>query len=212
MLPAPQEPDTEQLLRRAAQGEPLACQQLFLRHQQRLRRMIAVRLDRRLAARLDPSDVVQETMAEAVRRLPDYLQQRPLPFYPWRRQLASERLVALYRQHVRAQKRTVRREECLAPPLPDASAWELASMLLARGSSPSARLRRSEVRGRDQAALARLAEPDRKVLVLRHLEQLSTPEIAAILGVSEGAVYTRHVRALDRLRGLLGDLLAEGGP
>jgi len=60
-----------------------------------------------------------------------------------------------------------------------------------------------------QAALAQLAEHDREVLVLRHLEQLSTREIAAVLGITEGAVYTRHLRALERLRTLLGKELGE---
>ena len=50
------------------------------------------------------------------------------------------------------------------------------------------------------------------MLVLRHLEQLSTREIAAVLGVTEGAIYTRHLRALERLRGLLGDELGGNEP
>jgi RNA polymerase sigma-70 factor (ECF subfamily) len=209
---AGQDCDSEQLLRRAGQGDPAARQQLLVQHQQRLRQMIAVRLDRRLAARVDPSDVVQETLAEAVQQLPEYLRQPPLPFYPWLRQLACKRLAALYRRHVRAGKRSVRREEHGPPPLPDESALDLAGRLLHRGSSPSARLRRAERRGQVRGAMARLPEGDREVLVLRHLEQLATPEIAAVLGITEGAVYTRHLRALERLRGLLGDDLLEGEP
>jgi RNA polymerase sigma-70 factor (ECF subfamily) len=210
-MTAPQDPDIEQLLERAGQGDAEARQQLLVRHQKRLRQMIALRMDRRLAARIDPDDVVQETLAEAVRQLSDYLQRRPLPFYPWLRQLAWERLVALHRRHVRAQRRSVLREE-RRPALPDESALELAERLLSHGSSPSARLRRQELRDRLQAALAQLAEHDREVLVLRHLEQLSTREIAAVLGVTEGAVYTRHLRALERLRSLLGDELVEEEP
>ena len=60
------------------------------------------------------------------------------------------------------------------------------------------------------AALARLRPRDREVLVLRHLEQLSIRDIAAVLGISEGAVKTRHLRALQRLRRLLGDDWSEG--
>ena len=97
-------------------------------------------------------------------------------------------------------------------PLPDESAVELAARLLGRGSSPSAHLRREELYEKVRAAMAKLAEPDREVLVLRHLEGLSTPEIAAVLGVSPGAVYTRHLRALQRLRALLGDELGEEAP
>ena len=63
-----------------------------------------------------------------------------------------------------------------------------------------------------QAALARLGERDREVLVLRYLEQLSTKEVAAVLGISEGAVKVRHLRALERLRALVGDDLGEGQP
>ncbi len=206
---AAQDLDTEQLLERAGQGDPAARQELLVRHRQRLRQMIAVRMDRRLAARIDPSDVVQDTLAEAVQQLSDYLRRRPLPFYPWLRQLAWERLVELHRRHVKAQRRSVRREDRWAPALPDESALELAGRLLARGSSPSARLRRHELRGQMQAALARLPEHDREVLVLRHLEQLSPREIAAVLAISEAAVYTRHLRALERLRNLLGNELEE---
>jgi RNA polymerase sigma-70 factor (ECF subfamily) len=210
-MTAPQ-PDTDHLLDRAGRGDAAARVQLLVRHEKRLRQLVAWRMDRRLAARIDPSDVVQETLADAVQQLSDYLRDRPLPFYAWLRQLALDRLAALHRHHVRAQKRSVLREEQRALPLPDASALELAERLLARGSSPSARLRRHERRERLQAALARLAAADREVLVLRHLEQLPIREVAAVLGITEGAVYTRHVRALERLRRLLGDDLEGDEP
>jgi RNA polymerase sigma-70 factor (ECF subfamily) len=208
----PHDLDTDQLLQQAGQGDAAARQQLLVRHRQRLRQMIALRMDRRLAARLDPSDVVQETLAEAVQQLSDYLRRRPLPFYPWLRQLALDRLAELHRRHIRTRKRSVTREEAQAPALPDESVLELAARLLARGSSPSARMHRQELRDRVQAALAQLADADREVLVLRHLEQLPTRDIAAVLGITEGAVYTRHLRALERLRNLLGDDLLEDEP
>jgi len=74
--------DHEALLARAGGGDAAACQELLARHRERLRQMIAVRMDRRLLVRIDPSDVVQEALADAWGRLPGYLQQRPLPFYP----------------------------------------------------------------------------------------------------------------------------------
>src|SRR5947209_18113344 len=139
------DPDTDWLLERAGQGDASARDQLLVRHQERLRQMIAVRMDRRLAARLDPSDVVQETLADALQQLADYFANRPLPFYPWLRQLACDRLAELHRRHVQSQKRCILREERRASSLPDESALELAGRLLARGSSPSARLHRQEV-------------------------------------------------------------------
>jgi RNA polymerase sigma-70 factor (ECF subfamily) len=199
------EPDTDQLLQQASEGDRQARDRLLSRHRDRLRRMVAYHLDRRLAARVDPSDVVQEALADAARQLDDYLQRRPLPFYPWLRQRAWDRLVELHRRHVRAGKRTVQREEPGVLDLPDESAVELASRLLDLSASPSERLLLSELRQRVREALGRLPPRDREVLMLRHLEQLTTAETAAVLGVSEGAVKTRHLRALQRLRDLLGD-------
>src|SRR5947209_378094 len=108
-MPLPKE-DTEDLLRRAAAGEIAARERLLARHRDRLRQAVALRLDRRLAARVDPSDVVQEAMADAAHKFSDYLRRRPLPFYPWLRQLALERLIELHRRHIQAQKRSVMRE------------------------------------------------------------------------------------------------------
>jgi RNA polymerase sigma-70 factor, ECF subfamily len=206
------ERDTDQLLGRVAAGDRAARGPLLERHRQRLRHMIAVRLDPRLRARVDPSDVVQESLAEADRKLSDYARRRPVPFYPWLRSLAWERLVHMHRRHIRAQRRSVRRELAARPPLPEDPVEQLAQRLAGRGSSPSARLQRSELRGLVQTALARLSEDDREVLVLRYLEDLSTREIAAVLGLSESAVKMRQLRALQRLRELLGEDLGEEMP
>src|SRR5713226_4355395 len=134
---APQDSETEQLIERAGRGDGLARQELLVRHQARLRQMIAVRMDRRLGARLDPSDVVQEVFADACQKLTDYLQKRPLPFYPWLRQLAWERLVKLHQRHIQAQKRSTTREQHEEMALSDESAMALANRLLASASSPS---------------------------------------------------------------------------
>ncbi len=199
-------PDTDELLARTANGDRAARDQLITRHRARLRKMVGYHLDRRMRARVDPSDVVQEVLAEASRKLPDYLRQRPLPFYPWLRQMAEAHLFALKRRHLRTQKRTVHREEPGILALPEESAAELASRLVTSATSPSQRLLREEARQRVQAALEQLSSRDRQVLELRHLEQLSVAETAAVLGINEGAVKTRHVRALQRLRNLLDDL------
>ena len=200
----PPDPDPEQLLRRAAEGSADACGQLLERHRPRLERMVALRMDKRLAARLDAADVVQDALAEAVARLPAYLRERPLPFYPWLRQLAWDRLAELHRRHVGTRKRSVTREERWQAELPEESALALAERLVGRTTSPSGRAARKEECERVRAALERLPGPDRELLVLRHLEQLSLAEIAAVLGVTEGTAGRRHLRALERLRALLG--------
>jgi RNA polymerase sigma-70 factor (ECF subfamily) len=195
-------PDTEQLLDRAAGGDEAARELLLERHRQKLKRMVAVRLDRRLAARLDPSDVVQEALADAARRLDAYLRERPMPYYPWLRRLAWDRIDKAHRRHT-ARRRSVEREELAA--LPDSSALQLAERLLARDVDPARAALRKEKRQRVRALLGHLGDADREVLVLRFLERLSTAEAATVLGISPGAVRLRLMRALERLRHLLGD-------
>src|SRR5204863_7281815 len=102
-----------------------------------------------------------------------------------------------------AQRRSVLRET--PPALPDESVAELADLLVSSQSTPSKQLMREELRARVRQALLELGERDREVLVMRHLEEMAMAEIAAVLGVSEGAVKVRHVRALQRLRAVLGD-------
>jgi RNA polymerase sigma-70 factor (ECF subfamily) len=205
-------PDIDDLIEQASEGDDRARRQLLARHRRRLRRMVACHLDRRVAARVDPSDIVQEALAEAARRLDDYLRERPLPFYPWLRRLAWERLVKAHRAHLARAKRSVRREEPGVLGLPDESVAELAQRLASSASSPSRHALRVERQGRVRAALALLSEADREVLVLRYLEQLPLREVAAVLGVGESAVKMRHLRALERLRALLAAEAEEDPP
>ena len=199
-----QEGSTLELLNRAAEGDGSARTELLTRHRARLRRMVAVHIDRRLAARFDPSDVVQEALLDAARELPTYLVQRPIPFYPWLRQLAWDRLVELHRRHMLAQKRSVQREQPGGFHLPDESALELADCLVKReAATPLPIYQREEQRGKVRQALLSLGSRDQEILVLRHLEHLSIAEIAAVLNIGEGAVKTRVLRALVRFRELL---------
>ena len=199
------EPDTNDLLRQTGDGDRDARDQLLARHRGRLRKMVAWRLDRRLAPRVDPSDVVQDVLVEADRKLEQFLQDRPLPFYPWLRTLAWDHLAKQYRRHLKARGRSVLREEPGILNLPDESAAELANRLVTSATSPSQQAIRREVRERVRKALAALPERDREVLVLRHLEQLSVAETAEILNIKSGAVKVRHLRALERIRKLLPD-------
>jgi RNA polymerase sigma-70 factor (ECF subfamily) len=202
--------DELELLRAAEDGDDAAGQQLLARHRNRLRQMVAVYLDRRLAARIDPSDVVQEALADAARGLSGYLRERPLPFYPW--QFARQRLMQVHRHHIQARRRSVEREVPWVLALPDRSAIALADRLMASGTSPSRRLIRDELRRRVQSALDRVAPGDREILVMRHLEEMSAVEIGAILGITEGAVRVRLLRSLTRLRALLDDGGSEAQP
>ncbi|QEH34820.1 ECF RNA polymerase sigma factor SigD [Aquisphaera giovannonii] len=192
------------LVERALRGDPAARQQLLEHYRGSLTRMVASRLDRRLASRVDPSDVVQDTLADASTRMDDYLRERPVPFLAWLRRLAGERVIDVHRRHIASQRRSIMREDRDADRLGEE--WgRLANRFLANDTSPSNRLAREERRQQVTAALAALPPRDREVLVMRYLEQLSAAEMAEALDVTEGAVKARLLRALIRMRGLLED-------
>jgi len=186
----PDSPETDGLLEAVRRGERQALDRLLTRHRDELRSFVEMRLDPRLAARVDPSDVVQEAQVEMVRRMDDFLKRRPMPFRLWARKTAYERLLALHRHHVGRARRSVRREAAL----PDRSSLLLVRPLLRKGSTPSQRLEARE-----------LAESDHEVLLLRHAEGLSFEEIACLLEVEPAAARKRFGRALIRLQQRLSD-------
>jgi RNA polymerase sigma-70 factor (ECF subfamily) len=199
----PDSAETQRLLEQVWAGEPGACDRLFARHHPFLRQVVVLRMDPRLRARVDPSDVVQDAQLDAFRRLADYLERRPMPFRLWLRKTAQERLLKVQQRHLQAGRRAAGREV----PLPDRSSLVLAQQLLAGGSTPSRRLEQAELARRVGQAVARLPEADREVLLMRNFEGLSNREIGCLLGLDPAAVSKRHGRALLRLR----DLLLEGG-
>jgi RNA polymerase sigma-70 factor (ECF subfamily) len=196
-----------ELLERAGAGDAQALGDLFARHQERLRRMVQVRMDPRLQSRLDPADVLQETYLEVSRCLDDYLRNPILPFFLWLRLLTSRKLLALHRHHLGTHQRAAGREIALGTDRhPEADSENLAIQLLARLTSPSKAAMRAELQSRVQAALEQMEPLDREVLALRHFEQLSNMETAQVLGLSEAAASKRYLRAVKRLREILEDV------
>ena len=196
-------PDTSALLRSAGAGDQLATERLLDRHRNQLKQMVAVRMHPGLTARIDPSDVVQEALIVAAKRLPQYLQQQPIAFYPWLRQLAFERLIELHRYHLEREKRSVLREVPIELALPDRSASQLVDRIVDLSLGPRSRAVREELRQRVRAALEDLPSTYREVLVLRHLEQLSVDDTAEVLGIAPATVKTRYYRAISRLHRVL---------
>jgi RNA polymerase sigma-70 factor, ECF subfamily len=192
---------------RAAQGEQRAWELLLDRYRDRLRRMVALRLDRRLQGRVDASDVIQEASLEAVRRLPEYLKNPKMPFYLWLRFLTGQRLIEQHRIHLGAKARDVLRELALYQgALPQTSSAALAAQLLGRLTSPSEAAIRAERRTLMQEALNSMDPTDREVLALRHYEQLSNSEVASVLGLEKSAASKRYARAVVRLKEILAGL------
>jgi RNA polymerase sigma-70 factor (ECF subfamily) len=199
--------DERHLLERARDGDPQAVNDIFARHRDRLRRMVELRLDWRLQARVDASDVIQDAFLDVARRLPDYLRQPNLPLFLWLRLVVAERLCALRRHHLGTHMRDAGREVPLAlDAMPAPSSAALAAHLLGRHTSPTQAAVRAERVLRVQEALNALEPIDREILSLRHCEQLSRAEAAAVLGIEEAAAAQRYVRALKRLKNVLADM------
>lgn len=195
--------DSENITRLVINQDQQQIELLFEEHRSRLRKMVAARMDPRLAARVDASDVVQETMLEAMRILPEYVLDQPLPFYPWLRQLATQRLARLAQQHIGAQRRSVTREQQDILGISQESVLRLVDQLVAPDSSPSQRAMQQEMQRRLRSALDELPYLDREVLVLQFIEEMSPAETAQLLDITPEAVGMRRLRALRRLGAVL---------
>jgi RNA polymerase sigma-70 factor (ECF subfamily) len=199
--------DTLDMLKRARAGDPAALDAIFSRHRERLRRMVEIRLDRRLQARVDASDVVQEAYVDVVGRLDEYLRNPRIPLFLWFRLIVGDRLMKVHREHLGAQMRAAGREVSLyREALPIASSAALAAQLLGNHTSPTEAAVRAERMLRLQDALNSLDPMDREILSLRHFEELTRAEAAQALGIGEAAAAKRYVRALKRLKDVLAEL------
>ena len=195
----PDSAETCESLERIRQGDREALERLLARHRPALHDFVEFHLDPRLRARVDASDVVQDAQMEVVRRMDDFLANRPMPFRIWLRKKTYERLLNLRRDHLTRARRSVSREMAW----PDRSSLLLARPLLAGGPSPSQQLEARELAQRLGRAVAGLAEADREILLLRHAEDLSFREIACLLDIEPAAARKRFGRALLRLQKIL---------
>ena len=192
------------LLDRVRQGDGSAINGLLERHRATIRRMIDQRMDRGVQRRVDASDIVQDVMIEANRRLGDYLANPTMPFQLWLRHMARDRLIDAHRRHRVAATRSVDREVSLTVAEgQDHSQADLIGQLADRELTPAAAATWHELERRFAAAVELLDEDDRKIVLLRHFEHLSTAEAAEVLGLAKPAAGMRYLRAMRRLRVLL---------
>src|SRR5262245_1702428 len=196
--------ETAHLVERLRVGDSQVLGELFDRYRDRLRRMVELRMDPRLRARLDASDVVQEAYIELAGDLEAYRANAKLPPLLWMRLHVGRRLTTLHRKHLGTHMRDAGLEISLyREALPQASSAALASMLLGRHTSPTQAAQRAGRMIRVQEALNTLDPIDREVLALRHFEQLSRAETAQVLGISPETGAKRYFRALKRLEKVL---------
>jgi RNA polymerase sigma-70 factor (ECF subfamily) len=200
----PDTPETQELLNRLRRGEAGAVGPLLAAHREPLRRMVGFRLDPAIARRVDASDIVQEVLLEASRRLADYLRAPAMPFHLWLRHIARDHVIDAHRRHRQAQRRSLDREQPIVPAaFADRSSLELADQFLDPEATPASAAIRNELERRLQDALTSLDEDDREIILMRHFEQLSNQDVASVLGLTEAAASMRYLRALRRLRAVL---------
>lgn len=200
----PDAENTAELLKNVKDGDSQAVERLLARHRDSLHRMIQMRLDQRIKQRIDVSDVVQDVLIEANRRLRDYLEHPVMAFHLWIRQIAKDRLIDAHRRHRVSAKRSIDREQGMGVHgAIDQSSFELVGQLIDPQMTPAAAANQRELAAHVEAAIARLGDTDREIILMRHYEQLNNSEIASTLGLSEPAASMRYLRAIRRLRELL---------
>ena len=189
------------LVEAALSGNEAAAAELFDLYRPRLKRLVLLRMHPRLQSRVDASDVLQDTYLELSRRLSEYGQRHEIPFYLWLRMLAGKQLTHLHRKHLKAEMRTAFREVNLnAMSVPDASVLNLASHLAGEFTSVDRGLIRDELYVKLLETINDMQESDREIVAMRNFEELSTEEIATVLGLTRSGVLKRYTRAIRRLR------------
>ena len=197
---------TSELLACAKGGSEDAVNMLFDRERNVLRRQVQLRLDKKIQRRVGVSDIVQEVLIEANRRLDAYLDNPKLPFHLWVRHMALDRIIDAHRRHRMVAKRSVDKEQPLMSPANlDRSSVDIDPELINPELTPAAAASMKELGRRVRASLRRLDDRDREILQLRHHEHLSNREVAQELGLTESAASMRYLRAVRRLRALLPD-------
>jgi len=200
----PTEDKTEELLLGAKAGNADAVNRLIERHRDAVLRMVQMRLDQKIRRRVAVSDVVQDVMIDASRRLQEYIANPVMPFHLWLRHIAKDRIIDAHRRHRGSQKRSVDREQGLAVPgADDHSTMDLAAQLYDGELTPAAAATQREMAQRVEAAITELGEQDGEIIIMRHYEQLSNQEVSLALGLSEPAASMRYLRAVRRLRSML---------
>src|SRR5262249_30892750 len=194
-----------ELLRRAGDGDTAALGTLLEAHRKRLQRMVRLRLDPRLQGRMAASDVLQEAFLQAAQRLAQYLREPKMPFFLLLRFLTGQKLLELRRRHLGTEARDAGREVSLqGGAMPEASSACLAAQLMGKSTAPLQAVIRAEMKLRLQEALNSMDPTDREVLALRHFEQLNNTETAAVLGITPSGASSRYLRALKRLKDIMG--------
>jgi RNA polymerase sigma-70 factor (ECF subfamily) len=181
-------------------------EEAFLKFRERLERLAAQTLPPVLSRRVSPEDVVQETMVAVSRDNSPFMSNPDLPLYFKLRTALLQTIAQIERRNLAAEKRDAYREvEPQAQDDDDPSQGFGLDHFPDTATSPLSRITRQDRHAILRQGLMRLEDSDRAILELRHEEGLGNGECAALLGISEKAASLRYVRALKRLKDVLGE-------
>ena len=189
------------LLRQGREGGQEAIGRLLEGCRSYMKLLVNVQLGRTLRVKVDPSDLVQEAFLEAHRSFQSFRGTTEAELMDWLRRILASRLVAVLRRYG-AKRRDVHLERRLSEELKRSS--EAAEALVRLGSSPSKDVARQEDAARLAAVLEQLAPGYREVILVRHMEGLTFPQVAERMGRSVDSVKKLWVRGLASLRRALG--------
>jgi RNA polymerase sigma-70 factor (ECF subfamily) len=194
-MPTGSRMDTLAAMAQARTGDSAALGRLLDQHRLYLAVIARVQLDRGLQAKVDASDVVQETFLEAHRDFPQFRGETVGELVAWLRQILTRNLANQARHYRDTRRRDVRREQGLGA-TPGGSADGPAATI----STPSQTAGRREALDLLADALVRLPDDYRQVIILRNLEELSFAEVAERMGKTVDSVKKLWARGLVHLR------------
>jgi RNA polymerase sigma-70 factor, ECF subfamily len=197
--------EREELLREAQGGDGMTLGRLLELYRRYLTLLARLQIGQRLQSKVDASDLVQETFLDAYQNFAHFRGASEGQLLGWLRQILAAKLADQLRRYLGTQGRDVRLERDIEDGL-DRSSELLDHGLVAPQSSPSQQATRREQAVLLADALGGLPDDYREVLVLRHLEGLTFPEVARRMGRSLSSVEKLWMRGLARLRQLLGSM------
>ena len=200
------------MIRRMREGDETALAEVFSRYRHRLKQIVRFRLDYRMAGRISDSDVLQESYLAAAQRLRHFSDHEEMSPFLWLRLVVGQKLIDLQRQHIGAERRDVRKEiTVLGNSLSEGTSVAIAARLASRNQTASTLLQQAEQIAKLETTLNEMDDIDREVIALRHFEELSNIETAAVLQIEPSAASKRYLRAMRRLTELMSRLQSDNG-
>lgn len=201
-------PPPAPLVARARDTPDEVLSEAFDAHYQSFWHLVTFRMDRRLMARVDADDILQDAYLAAKTRLHHWTGDPKHSLFVWMRMLVVQTLIDAYRRHIDADMRCAGREVSLGGPrMPHTTAASLADGLAADQTSPSGAAMRGESQAALQRAIGMMSETDQEMIALRHFEGLSNKQAAEVLGLNGTAASNRYVRAIAKLQTALDSLV-----